>query len=81
MKCPKCKSKKIGGLMEAFWVSLNPDGTPAGEWNDWSAETELGEHRLCYKCGHEFKETDAKEPTNEPEKPNCGTIRRNASTR
>lgn len=54
LRCPECQSTHIGGLMESFWVPLREDGTPDGDWNDWSAETEVGGQRMCYACGHEF---------------------------
>lgn len=53
--CPYCASSNLGGLMESFWVPLNGDGEPDGEWNDWSSETELGEKRMCYDCEQEFE--------------------------
>jgi hypothetical protein len=53
--CPYCGSSKLGGLMESFWVPLNGDGEPNGDWNDWSGETELGEKRMCYDCEKEFE--------------------------
>lgn len=55
LKCPECGSTDLGGLMEAFWVPLNEDGEPKGDWNDWSGETEIGEKRICYGCGIEFE--------------------------
>lgn len=55
LACPKCKSTHLGGLMESFWVPLKEDGEPDGDWEDWSAETEVGEKRMCYDCEHEFE--------------------------
>ena len=55
--CPVCGSKKIGGLMSSFFVPLNSDGEPDGDWNDWSAESDLSAQRVCYGCEHEW-ETD-----------------------
>lgn len=54
IRCPNCSSTNIAGLMESFWVPLNGDGEPDGDWNDWSSETELSEKRMCYDCGEEF---------------------------
>jgi hypothetical protein len=55
LQCPKCKSTHLGGLMESFWVPLNADGTPDGDWGDWSGETEVRDKRMCYDCEHEFE--------------------------
>jgi len=41
--------------MESFWVPLNADGTPDGDWGDWSGETEVRDKRMCYDCEHEFE--------------------------
>lgn len=54
-QCPECGSTAISGLMAAFYVPLNPDGSPAGDWNDWSGETELGVGRMCSKCEYEWE--------------------------
>lgn len=53
-ECPKCGSKHIGGLMQGFFVALGENGSPVGDWNDWSSETELGTERLCYDCDHQW---------------------------
>ena len=53
--CPKCGSSHIGGLMMAFWVPLRADGSPAGDWDDWSSESEVGESRMCYDCDHTWE--------------------------
>ena len=61
MSCPKCYSNKLGGLMEAFWVPIDRDGVMLGQWSDYSSETEVGEKRICYDCGHEFEIDDEEE--------------------
>lgn len=53
--CPLCGSHHIGGLMQSFFVPLNADGDPEGDWNDWSSESELGEWRICYECNYEWE--------------------------
>ena len=53
-KCPGCGSAELGGQMAAFWVPLDKDGVPTGEWIDWERETELGPKRCCYECGFEW---------------------------
>jgi hypothetical protein len=58
MSCPKCKSEKLGGLMEAFWVPIDNEGEMLGQWSDYSSETEVGDKRICYDCGHEFEIDD-----------------------
>lgn len=50
-KCPKCGSSDLGGLMESFFVPLDPNSEPKGAWHEWSSETELGADRCCYQCG------------------------------
>lgn len=61
MKCPKCGSTHIGGLMQAFWVPLLSDGTMKGQFHEYETETELGPDRLCYDCDHQFSEGDEPE--------------------
>lgn len=61
MKCPKCGSDKISGLVEAFWVPLSKSGHI--DWNRVSlrSETELSDRRTCFECDYEFNEQEAKE--------------------
>jgi len=54
LRCPKCGSAKIAGLMAAFWVSLASDETMEGQWSDYESATEIGDERLCSECSHEF---------------------------
>ena len=56
MNCPSCGSKKIAGLMAAFWVTLDGDGAMAGQWNDYESCTEIGPERMCQECQCEFDE-------------------------
>lgn len=53
--CPDCGSTKCAGLMAAFFVSLNSDGDPEGQWIDWQSNTELGPMRMCSECGQEWE--------------------------
>lgn len=54
--CPQCGSDNLGGLMSSFYVALMDDGvTAAGDWNDWSSESEMTSKRICYECDHEFE--------------------------
>lgn len=54
-RCPKCKKEgNIAGLMSSFWVQLDSDGHPSGQWRDWEDDTELDFARLCGCCGHEW---------------------------
>lgn len=55
MKCPKCGSTEVSGLMEAFWVMLDQDDQPEGQWQDWEGCTEIGDKRMCTECEHEFE--------------------------
>lgn len=42
--------------MSSFYVALMDDGvTAAGDWNDWSSESEMTSKRICYECDHEFE--------------------------
>lgn len=61
VKCPKCGSTKISGLMAAFWVELGEDGSPKGKWRDFESATELGTERECSDCGHQFDVGDIEE--------------------
>jgi len=38
----------------SFWVALDEDEEPSGNWRDWEGRTELGNERLCRACGEEF---------------------------
>lgn len=53
-RCPECGSAHVGGLMQAFWVPLQDDDSPDGDWNDWNGDSELGAQRMCYDCEHEW---------------------------
>lgn len=55
LQCPKCSSKEVAGLMQAFWVSLKEDGTPKEQWRDWESNTELTTDRECADCGHQWQ--------------------------
>jgi hypothetical protein len=57
--CPKCKSTDISGLIQAFWIGLDKNGNFI-EPRSIRSEAELGEERLCNKCGHEWKLGDSK---------------------
>ena len=58
MKCPRCGSSQIGGLMQAFFVPLDTEGDMEGSWGDYSSETEIGIERICYDCEKEFQDGD-----------------------
>ena len=54
LKCPKCGSADLSGLMASFYVKLDGAGSPVGSWEDWESDTELTGRRLCDSCGCEF---------------------------
>lgn len=54
MKCPKCGSNDIAGLIPSFWVPLCEDGMPEGQWRDWESNTQLSEQRQCSSCFYEW---------------------------
>lgn len=56
LACPKCGSKDVAGLIMSFWVSLDEEGQPKGQWQDWEGNTELSEKRECAKCFHNWGE-------------------------
>jgi hypothetical protein len=55
-RCPHCNSDHIGGLVEAFWISLNTSHIRKTRWEE---ETEIGPSRICYDCEqtwtHDYK--------------------------
>lgn len=42
--------------MAAFWVSLDKNGEPEGQWRDWESNSEITEKRICSTCSHEWEE-------------------------
>jgi hypothetical protein len=54
--------------MESFWVPIDDEGQMLGQWCDYSSETEVGDKRLCYNCGHEFEIDDEENQEEEPDK-------------
>jgi hypothetical protein len=57
-KCPLCGSTQLGGLMSSFFVAIDADGSPLGQWQDWESETELGAERCCYSCGWDSRDDE-----------------------
>lgn len=61
MKCPKCNSTDIAGLVQSFWASLDESGNELKhDWIEYQSSTELGAERMCADCGYEFEEGDEK---------------------
>lgn len=59
MNCPKCGSKDLSGLVQAFWACVKEDGSPVRDLRELvDSETEIGMERLCNDCGHEFEAGD-----------------------
>lgn len=54
-RCPNCGNTQVSGLMASFFVPLDQDGEPDGDWNDWNGESELTPTRTCHKCDHEWE--------------------------
>jgi ribosomal protein S27AE len=52
--CPKCGSKNVAGIINAFFLPLEND-EPKPNWQfSAPSETELGDRRSCGDCGHEW---------------------------
>lgn len=62
MKCPRCHRKgTVVGLMAAFWVPLNDDGTPEGQFSDYESDTELTGELMCSHCDYTWNDDDDQE--------------------
>lgn len=56
IECPKCSSPNVAGEMGAFWVGLDSERHPQGQWNDYEGSTDLTGKLLCSDCEHEWSE-------------------------
>lgn len=54
--CPNCNSKKLRGLVLAFWVDLDEEGDADLMSVSLDSESEVGPKRLCIDCNFEFEE-------------------------
>lgn len=62
MDCPNCgESENIAGMMIGFYVSLDNQGYPKGQWSDYESQSELSDMRSCGDCGHEWEVSEINE--------------------
>lgn len=54
VECPKCKDKRIAGLVAAFWVLMQSNGEPRDV--SWESQSELTPTRMCIECGHKWED-------------------------
>lgn len=55
MKCLKCGSADLSGLVQSFWVGVDENGDAELGKISLASETEIGPERMCNTCGEEFE--------------------------
>lgn len=57
--CPHCGSHQVSGLVAAFWVAVDEDGSPVKPLHECvDSDTEIGLERMCRNCGKEWTDGD-----------------------